>query len=186
MWVVQSLSRVQLLRPMNCSPPGSSVHGISQARILEWVAFPSPVDPPNLGMEPESPALQTDSLLGSHQGSPMWIYWALSVFKALSNAEHDLNRRYCSDKTLGEKAINVGVDGCGSWENTPFIPHQPHEGLLSILQPSPDKTYSLSAMRLHYPQIPSTHINWPPKDGWGLPVSPAPTHLIRPQHRGHG
>ena len=28
-----------LLDPMDCSPPGSSVHGISQARILEWVAI---------------------------------------------------------------------------------------------------------------------------------------------------
>ena len=28
------------LRPHNCSPPGSSVHGILQARILEWVAIP--------------------------------------------------------------------------------------------------------------------------------------------------
>ena len=27
-----------LLRPMDCSPPGSSVHGILQARILEWIA----------------------------------------------------------------------------------------------------------------------------------------------------
>ena len=27
--------------PMDCSPPGSSVHGILQARILEWVAMPS-------------------------------------------------------------------------------------------------------------------------------------------------
>ena len=36
----QSLSRVQLCNPMDCSPPGSSVHGISQARILEWVAIP--------------------------------------------------------------------------------------------------------------------------------------------------
>ena len=26
---------------MDCSPPGSSVHGISQARILEWVVMPS-------------------------------------------------------------------------------------------------------------------------------------------------
>ena len=26
---------------IDCSPPGSSVHGILQARILEWVAFPS-------------------------------------------------------------------------------------------------------------------------------------------------
>ena len=28
-----------LCDPMNCSPPGSSVHGISQARILKWVAI---------------------------------------------------------------------------------------------------------------------------------------------------
>ena len=36
---VQSLSRVQLCDPMDYSPPGSSVHGISQARILERVAI---------------------------------------------------------------------------------------------------------------------------------------------------
>ena len=30
-----------LCNPMDCSPPGSSVHGILQARILEWVAIPS-------------------------------------------------------------------------------------------------------------------------------------------------
>ena len=30
-----------LCDPMDCSPPGSSVHGILQARILEWVAIPS-------------------------------------------------------------------------------------------------------------------------------------------------
>ena len=30
-----------LCDPMDCSPPGSSVHGIIQARILEWVAMPS-------------------------------------------------------------------------------------------------------------------------------------------------
>ena len=36
----ESLSRVRLLRPMDCSPPGSSVHEILQARILEWVAIP--------------------------------------------------------------------------------------------------------------------------------------------------
>src|SRR5574342_240891 len=29
-----------LCDPMGCSPPGSSVHGILQARILEWVAIP--------------------------------------------------------------------------------------------------------------------------------------------------
>ena len=30
-----------LCNPMNCNLPGSSVHGILQARILEWVAMPS-------------------------------------------------------------------------------------------------------------------------------------------------
>ena len=38
--VVQSLSHVRLFRnPMNCSPPGSAVHGIFQARILESIAI---------------------------------------------------------------------------------------------------------------------------------------------------
>ena len=32
------LSHAQLCDPMDCSPPGSSVHGIFQARMLEWVA----------------------------------------------------------------------------------------------------------------------------------------------------
>ena len=47
---------------MDCSQPGSSVHGISQARILEWVAFPPPGDLPNSGIKPRSYALQADSL----------------------------------------------------------------------------------------------------------------------------
>ena len=40
-WVLQSCPT--LCNPMDCSPPGSSVHGILQARILKWVAisFPS-------------------------------------------------------------------------------------------------------------------------------------------------
>ena len=39
---------------MDCSPSGSSVHGILQARILEWVAMPSPGTLPNPGIEPAS------------------------------------------------------------------------------------------------------------------------------------
>ena len=50
---------------MNCSPPGSSIHGILQARILGWVG-----DLPNTGIKPKSPALQEDSVLLSHRGSP--------------------------------------------------------------------------------------------------------------------
>ena len=42
---------------MDCSPPGSSVHGISQARILEWVAFPSSGDLPDARINPTSSEL---------------------------------------------------------------------------------------------------------------------------------
>ena len=37
--IVLSLSVVSLCDSMDCSPLGSSVHGIFQARILEWVAI---------------------------------------------------------------------------------------------------------------------------------------------------
>ena len=47
-----------LCNPMDCSLPGSSVHGIFKLRILEWVALPSPVDLPNPGIKPMTPALE--------------------------------------------------------------------------------------------------------------------------------
>ena len=43
-----------LCNSMDCSPPGSSVHGILQARILEWVAMPSSGNFPDPGIEFES------------------------------------------------------------------------------------------------------------------------------------
>ena len=43
-----------LCDPMNCSLPGSFVHGILQARTLEWVAMPSSRDLLDLGIEPAS------------------------------------------------------------------------------------------------------------------------------------
>ena len=46
--------RPTFCNPMGYSPPGSSVHGILQARILEWVAKPSSGDLPNPGNESTS------------------------------------------------------------------------------------------------------------------------------------
>ena len=40
--VLVTQSRLTLCDPMDCSPPGSSVHGIFQATMLEWVAISSP------------------------------------------------------------------------------------------------------------------------------------------------
>ena len=67
---------------MDCSLPGSSVHGIFQARILEWVAFPSPGDLLNPGIEPMapvSPVLQADSLPLRHRGSHQKMYQGLDA-----------------------------------------------------------------------------------------------------------
>ena len=46
------------------------VHGILQARILEWVAFPLSKGSSQPGIEPRSPALQADSLPAEPQGKP--------------------------------------------------------------------------------------------------------------------
>ena len=59
---------------MDCSPPGSSVYGILQERMLEWVSISSPGDLPDPGIEPGSPALQTDSLLSEPPGKPIYKY----------------------------------------------------------------------------------------------------------------
>ena len=51
-----------LCNPMDCSLPVSSVHGILQTRILEWVAFPPPGDLPDTGIKPTS--LMSPALAG--------------------------------------------------------------------------------------------------------------------------
>ena len=59
-----------LCDPTACSLPGSSVYGVLQARILEWLPYPPSGDLPKPGIEPRSPALQVDSLLFEPLGKP--------------------------------------------------------------------------------------------------------------------
>ena len=54
-------------------------HGILQTRIPEWVAIPSPGDPPDPGTEPGSPALLADSLLPVPSGKPIRKLLGLTV-----------------------------------------------------------------------------------------------------------
>ena len=56
---------------MNYSLPGSSVHGISQARILEQVAFLSPGDLPDPGIKPVFPALAGRFFTAEPPGKPL-------------------------------------------------------------------------------------------------------------------
>ena len=55
---------------MNYSLPGSSIHGIPQARILEWVAFLSPGDLPDSGIKPSFPALAGRFFTAEPPGKP--------------------------------------------------------------------------------------------------------------------
>ena len=55
---------------MECSFSGFSVHGISQAEVLEWVAISSPGDLPHPGIKHGSSALQADSSPTDLPGKP--------------------------------------------------------------------------------------------------------------------
>ena len=56
--------------PMEYSLPGSSLHGILQAIILEWLPFPFPGDLPNPGIKLGSPVMQADPLPSKSPGKP--------------------------------------------------------------------------------------------------------------------
>ena len=80
---VQLLSCIPTLcDPMNSSQPGSSVQGIFQARILEWVGlpFPPPGDLPNPGIEPLSPASPA-----LHAVSLQLIHWGSHIYQSNLN-----------------------------------------------------------------------------------------------------
>ena len=65
-------SCLTLCDPMDCSLPGSSVRGILQVRILEWVAMPSVNRSSNAGIDPRSSTLHADSLLSEPPGKPFF------------------------------------------------------------------------------------------------------------------
>ena len=75
-WVCMSAkllqSRLTLWEPTDCSPQAPLSMGIFQARILGWVAMPSPGDIPNPGIDPRSPTLRVESLPSEPPGKPIF------------------------------------------------------------------------------------------------------------------
>ena len=63
-------SCLTLCDPVDCSPPGSSLHGFSRQDYWSGLPFPSPGDLPNPGIKPRSPALQADALTYEPPGKP--------------------------------------------------------------------------------------------------------------------
>ena len=73
----QSFSCVRLCDPLDCSPPGSSVLGISQTRILEWLAISFSRGSSQLRDQIRVFCIfciAGDTLPLSHQGSPIYIH----------------------------------------------------------------------------------------------------------------
>ena len=66
---------VSLFIPTLCDPMNYTVHGILQAKILEWVAFPFSRGLPNPEIKPRSLALQVDSLPAEPQGKTNLEYF---------------------------------------------------------------------------------------------------------------
>ena len=72
----QLLSHVWLCNSMDCSPPGSSVHGILQARIWSGLPFTTPRDLPQPGIEPMplgSPAFASGLFITEPPREPLHI-----------------------------------------------------------------------------------------------------------------
>ena len=105
--------------PTLCSPMGYTVHGILQARILEWVAISFPGDLPNPGIKPGSPAMQADSLSSLFIWVCYFINQFIELFKQLNfleqfNLTTKLSARYrdfsctpCPHTHIASLIINV-------------------------------------------------------------------------------
>ena len=66
-----SQSCLILCNPMDSSPSGSSVQGLFQERILEWVSIPIPRDLPDPGIKTVSPALGGKFFTTTPPGEPI-------------------------------------------------------------------------------------------------------------------
>ena len=80
-----------LCDPVDCSPPGSSAHGILQARYWSGLPFPPPGDFPDPGIKPTSPV--SPALAGRFfttfigLGSPVIVYMSVIKFEEISDFE---------------------------------------------------------------------------------------------------
>ena len=79
----ESRSVASLCNPVDCSPPGSSVRGILQARILEWVVMPSSRGSSQPRDQTQASCVAGDSLLSE-------LYLCL-VFSCVSAALHQVS-----------------------------------------------------------------------------------------------
>ena len=83
--------------PMGSSLPGSSIHGILQARIMEWAAMPSSRGSPHPEIEPRYPTLAGGFFTTAPPGKPLVIVIAIVL---LRHCMFIVNRCFSSDQAM--------------------------------------------------------------------------------------
>ena len=104
------LSHVQLRNPTDCSPPGSSVHGISQARILEWLAVSSS---------------EGSSLPRDPTRIPCLLHWQVGPLPQAPPGD-ERRRHYRTIWTLQKEKVGAGQSFRQHWSK------RPRRGLLHV------------------------------------------------------
>ena len=85
---------------MDCSPPGSSVHGIPQGRVLDWVAISFFRDLPDQGIESVSPALAGGFFSTEPPGTPVILFFFFQLFYNLICHLYDNNIKSSSSQHI--------------------------------------------------------------------------------------
>ena len=120
-----------LCNPLDCSLPGSSVHGILQARILEWIAFPFSKGSSQLRDQTQGfPHCRQILYQLSHKENPRILEWAAYPFSSRSSQPRNQTRASCiagrffTNWALREARGNILQDNKGhikqthSWHHT--------------------------------------------------------------------
>ena len=173
--------------PMDCSPPGSSVHGILHAKALERVAMPSSRWSSWSRDRTGSPALQTDSLLLSpNVGSQLSRLFESAVTpRALRRSWRSLTWLHrCPLQPCSRHA--EPMHACCQGKPLPVLLHQPgYWPTLARPGPGPGKTNTRKL--LHLWLLPSLFSpiqeQWLPAHSWGSPhhfMPDCPVSLVVP------
>ena len=126
---------------MGCSPPGSSVHGILQARILEWVAMPSSRGSAQLRVQtcifclagrfftaepPGKPSRQTISLLKQTHGEMSFFSdWSKTATNIIKKSSDNLGKSL-SSSSIGSNSTYLTSKSKSS--STTYFNRNSHTG----------------------------------------------------------
>ena len=116
-WSEVTQSRPTLCDPMDCNLPGSSVHGIFQARVLEWVAISIfPTEGSNLALPHCRQMLYHLSHRGSSSGmvENLWLWKQTTTVRARKKWA---STQYCTYLSISDIMLKINIYGRNKWVN---------------------------------------------------------------------